>query len=150
MVKFAKVFAVALALVAVIATAQARPDKDEKTLKGTVTCAKCDLGVESKCATVIKVKGDDGKDVVYYFDQKGDKANHGKICKSPKEGSVTGTVSSADIGNFLAENPFMNLGTLFDATLASIFADTPLTFTSTLPLDWTNLVAESLQNLFTA
>jgi hypothetical protein len=63
---------------------------------------------------------------------------------------VTGTVGSADIGNFLAENPFMNLGTLFDSTLASIFADTPLTFTSTLPLDWTNLVAESLQSLFTA
>jgi hypothetical protein len=63
---------------------------------------------------------------------------------------VTGTVSSADIGNFLAENPIMNLGTIFDSTLASIFADTPLTFTSTLPLDWTNLVAESLQSLFTA
>ena len=63
---------------------------------------------------------------------------------------VTGTVSSVDIGNFLAENPVMNLGTLFDSSLASIFADTPLTFTSTLPLDWTNLVAESLQNLFTA
>ncbi|MDT5087940.1 MAG: hypothetical protein QOG47_647 [Mycobacterium sp.] len=63
---------------------------------------------------------------------------------------VTGTVSSADIGNFLAENPIMNLGTIFDSTLASIFADTPLTFTSTLPLDWANLVAESLQNLFTA
>jgi hypothetical protein len=63
---------------------------------------------------------------------------------------VTGTVSSADIGNFLAENPIMNLGTIFDSTLASIFAGTPLTFTSTLPLDWTNLVAESLQSLFTA
>ena len=44
----------------------------------------------------------------------------------------------------------MNLGTLFDSTLTSIFADTPLTFTSTLPLDWANLVTESLQNLFTA
>ena len=63
---------------------------------------------------------------------------------------VTGTVSSEGIGNFLAPDAFMNLGTLFDSTLASIFADTPLTFTSTLPLDWTNLVAESLQNLFTA
>ncbi|WP_428342602.1 hypothetical protein [Mycobacterium sp.] len=62
---------------------------------------------------------------------------------------VTGTVSSEGIGNFLAPDPFMNLGTLFDSTLASIFADTPLTFTSTLPLDWTNLVAESLQSLFT-
>ena len=63
---------------------------------------------------------------------------------------VTGTVSSEGIGNFLAPDAFMNLGTLFDSTLASIFADTPLTFTSTLPLDWTNLVAESLGNLFTA
>ena len=80
---------------AVVATAQARPDKEEKTLKGTITCAKCDLGVESKCATVIKVKEGD-KDVVYYLDQKSDKANHSKICKTPKEGTVTGTVSEKD------------------------------------------------------
>lgn len=98
MVRIAKLFAVALALAVVVTTAQARPDKkgDEKTLTGTITCAKCDLGVESKCATVIKVKGDDGKDVVYYFDQKSDKANHGKICKSPKEGTVHGTVTEKD------------------------------------------------------
>jgi hypothetical protein len=95
MVKFAKVFAVALALVAVIATAQARPDKDEKTLKGTVTCAKCDLGVASKCATVIKVKEGD-KDVVYYFDDAGHKKNHSKICQTPTEGTVTGKVSEKD------------------------------------------------------
>jgi hypothetical protein len=95
MVKFAKVFAVALALVAVIATAQARPDKDEKTLKGTVTCAKCDLGVESKCATVIKVKEGD-KDVVYYFDKSGHSKYHSKVCMKPTEGTVTGTVSEKD------------------------------------------------------
>jgi hypothetical protein len=95
MVRFASMFAVAVALAAMFTTAQARPDKEEKTLKGTITCAKCDLGVEAKCATVIKVK-EDGKDVVYYFDAKGDKANHGKICKSPKEGSVTGTVAEKD------------------------------------------------------
>ena len=95
MVRFARLFAVAIAVAALIATAQARPDKDEKTLKGTVTCAKCDLGIESKCATVIKVKEGD-KDVVYYFDAKGDKANHGKICKTPTEGTITGTVSEKD------------------------------------------------------
>ncbi|HEX4590824.1 MAG TPA: DUF6370 family protein [Gemmataceae bacterium] len=95
MVKFAKMFAVALALVAVIATAQARPEKDEKTLKGTVTCAKCDLGVESKCATVVKVKEGD-KDVVYYFDAAGHKKYHGKVCQKPTEGTVTGTVSEKD------------------------------------------------------
>jgi hypothetical protein len=94
MVRFAKVFVLAFAVAALVATAQARPDK-EKTLTGTITCAKCDLGKESKCATVVVVK-EDGKDVVYYFDAKGDKANHGTICKSPKEGSVTGTVAEKD------------------------------------------------------
>ena len=34
----------------------ARAEDKKVTLKGTITCAKCDLGVESKCATVIKVK----------------------------------------------------------------------------------------------
>jgi hypothetical protein len=95
MVRVAKLFAVALALAAVMATAQARPDKDEKTLKGTITCAKCDLGVATKCATVIKVKDGD-KDVIYYFDAKGDKDNHKTICQSPKEGTVTGTVAEKD------------------------------------------------------
>jgi hypothetical protein len=97
MVRIATLFAVALALAALVTTAQARPDKkgDEKTLTGTITCAKCDLGVEKKCATVIKVN-EGGKDVVYYFDQKGDKANHAKICKKPTEGTVTGTVSEKD------------------------------------------------------
>ena len=98
MVRFAKLFAVALALAVVVTTADARPDKkggDEKTLTGTITCGKCDLGVDKKCATVIKVN-EDGKDVVYYFDAKGDKAHHGKICKTPKEGTVTGTVSEKD------------------------------------------------------
>ena len=44
----------------------------------------------------------------------------------------------------------MNLGSIFDATFASILDGGPLTITSTLPLDWANLVAESLQGLFTA
>ena len=64
---------------------------EEKTLKGTITCAKCDLKKESKCMTVIVVK-EDGKDVVYYFDDAAGKKNHKEICQTPKEGSVTGTV----------------------------------------------------------
>ncbi len=64
----------------------------ERTLKGTITCAKCDLKETDKCMTVIKVsKG--GKDRVYYFDPASHKKLHGKICTSPKEGEVTGTVS---------------------------------------------------------
>jgi len=93
MVRFAKLFVVALALAAIVATAQARPE--EKTLKGTITCAKCDLGKETKCATVITVKEGD-KEEVYYFDSAADKKNHATICKTPKEGMVTGKVSEKD------------------------------------------------------
>lgn len=84
--------AVILALVVGIQAA----DKEE-TLKGTITCAKCDLKVEGQktCATVIKVTKD-GKDTVYYFDSKGHKDFHGDVCKKAKKGSVTGTVSEKD------------------------------------------------------
>ena len=92
--RLVKLFAVGIALIALVAAVQARPDQ-EKTLKGTITCAKCDLKKESKCATVIKVQ-EDGKDVVYYFDTDSHKKNHSSICQTPKEGTVTGTTSEKD------------------------------------------------------
>jgi len=74
-------------------------DKDkkggEKTLKGTITCAKCDLKEADKCATVIKVK-EDGKDVVYYFDKAAHGKHHKKICTDPTEGTVVGKTSEKD------------------------------------------------------
>jgi hypothetical protein len=84
---------IALALVfvvAIFASVQAAEDKEE-TLKGTITCAKCDLKKEKACATVIVVKKD-GKDVVYYFDTESGKKNHKTICTEAKKGQVTGTV----------------------------------------------------------
>jgi hypothetical protein len=66
-------------------------DKDV-TLKGTITCAKCDLHETSKCHTVIKVNEND-KDVVYYFADSDSKKYHKPICTEPKKGTVTGTVS---------------------------------------------------------
>jgi hypothetical protein len=68
---------------------------DEVTLKGTITCAKCDLGKTDECATVIKVKDGD-KDVLYFFDKDGESKYHKDICKKAKEGSVTGTVTEKD------------------------------------------------------
>ena len=65
---------------------------EEVTLKGKITCAKCDLGVADKCATVVVVKEND-KDVVYYFDADSHKKDHKDTCKAAKEGSVTGEVS---------------------------------------------------------
>jgi hypothetical protein len=73
---------------------QAQAD-NEVTLKGTITCAKCDLKLADKCETVIKVEKD-GKDVVYYFDTASHKKNHGKICQTPMPGTVKGTVSEKD------------------------------------------------------
>jgi hypothetical protein len=90
--------------------ARITPDKDDKgssgrpgaaasakevTLKGTITCAKCDLKLQSKCNTVIKVK-QDGKDVVYFFDAASNKKYHGDTCMGAKEGSVTGTTANKD------------------------------------------------------
>jgi len=80
--------------VALVANVNAADKKEGKevTLKGKITCAKCDLKVEgqTKCATVIQVeKG--GKKTVYYFDADSNKKYHGDICKEAKEGTVTGT-----------------------------------------------------------
>ena len=86
-----KMLAVVALFFAFTVTARAEGEK-KVTLKGTITCAKCDLKKEAKCATVIKVKEKD-KDVIYYFDDKSHKANHKKICTEPMEGEVTGTVS---------------------------------------------------------
>ena len=41
-------------------------------------------------------KDKDSKDVVYYFDTDSHKTYHGDICKTPKKGTVTGTVSEKD------------------------------------------------------
>jgi hypothetical protein len=92
---------VVLGLALGLASVATAADKDEKkavTLKGKITCAKCDLGKEDKCAVVIVVK-EDGKDVIYYFDAKGHAANHTKganVCKEGKMGSATGVVSEKD------------------------------------------------------
>jgi hypothetical protein len=87
---------VALSLAVVLgflALAQADDKDKEKTLKGTITCAKCDLKLAKGCHTVVKVK-----DVVYWFDKEstGYKQTHKEICTSAKEGTVTGVVSEKD------------------------------------------------------
>jgi hypothetical protein len=81
--------AVALALVAGL---QAAINK-EVTLKGTIMCAKCALKEAKKCQTVIRVK-EEGKEVTYDFDDKGNKEEYPEeVCGgTKKEGTVTGTV----------------------------------------------------------
>ena len=69
----------------------------EVTLKGKILCGKCTLKQAKKCATVIKVK-EDGKDMIYWFLENGNKEEyHEEVCGGgEKEGTVTGTVSEKD------------------------------------------------------
>jgi hypothetical protein len=78
-------FAVAL-LVAFVGAPAVAADKEE-TLKGTITCGKCDLKMVDKCHTVIKVG-----DKIYWFDADSSKKFHKEICTEAKEGTVVGTV----------------------------------------------------------
>jgi hypothetical protein len=85
-----------LALFCLLTPAASAADK-EVTLKGTLMCARCELGEGAKCQTVIKVK-EGAKDVVYYFLDKGNKEDyHEEVCGGGvKEGTVTGTVTTKD------------------------------------------------------
>ena len=88
--------ALGLTLVFALALTASAEEKKEVTLKGTITCSKCDLKLDKvKCHTVIQVKEGD-KAVVYYLDQKSDKAYHQKVCTEAKKGTVRGTVSEKD------------------------------------------------------
>jgi hypothetical protein len=88
----------AVALVLVVSVQADDKDKDKGgvvTLKGKICCAKCELKEEPKCMTVIVVK-EDGKDVVYYLDDKAGKKYHKEICTEAKEGTIKGKKSEKD------------------------------------------------------
>jgi Family of unknown function (DUF6370) len=73
-----------------------RAADDVRTITGEAVCAKCELGLQDKCQTVIQAKEGD-KVVSYYLaDNAASKAFHPKICKSPAPVTATGTVSTVD------------------------------------------------------
>ena len=78
-----------LALVFTLVLVARADDKGkEKTVKGTITCGKCDLKLVKACHTVIK-----SGETVYWFDKDSNKKYHTDICKEGKKGTVTGTVT---------------------------------------------------------
>jgi Family of unknown function (DUF6370) len=79
-------FVVAVVVLVLAGAPLLAQDKEQK-LEGKITCAKCDLGTEDSCQTVVKVG-----DKVYYFDKESGKKYHKEICTSPKDGTVTGKV----------------------------------------------------------
>jgi hypothetical protein len=97
-----RVFVAAFALVAaallLVSGTNSAGEKEKKdvVLKGKITCAKCDLGTATDCATVIVVKDKDKKEITYYFDKKSHGKFHDDICTAAKNGTVTGTVSDVD------------------------------------------------------
>lgn len=90
MVRKAWVLVLGLAVIGALTYNSQAADEKETTLKGTITCAKCDLKKEKGCKTVIVVKADK-EEKVYYFDKDAHKKYHGDTCTEAKEGSVTGT-----------------------------------------------------------
>lgn len=86
---------IVLALVIGFAGIGLAEDAKDATFAGKVTCAKCDLGKEKSCTTVLVVKKGD-KETIYYFDKDSHKKYHGDICQGGKEGKVTGSISEKD------------------------------------------------------
>lgn len=93
-VKIALSLAVVLGFLALVQA----DDKKEVTLKGSMVCGKCTLGVCKKCTNVLRVK-EDGKTVNYFIEDKGRGAKYHKaICPPNKsqDAKVTGTVTTKD------------------------------------------------------
>ena len=101
----AALFLVAGVLISGLTGLDAGEKKKEITVKGTITCAKCDfdtvkaalpdLKKPSGCQTVIVTKKGD-KSMVLFFDDASHKKHHGPICTESKKGTVTGTVTKKD------------------------------------------------------
>jgi hypothetical protein len=94
--KLAGTMLAVLALVCLFAVRTQAADK-EVTLTGQIMCAKCELKEAKKCQTVIRVK-EDGKEVTYYFLDRGNKEEyHEPVCGSGrKAGTVTGVVTEKE------------------------------------------------------
>ncbi len=77
-------------------------DTKEVTLKGTLTCAKCDLHETTTCQNVLEVKQGDTMTKYYLTDNKVSTDNHPAVCHAPmSDVTVTGTVAVKDGKNVL-------------------------------------------------
>ncbi len=91
--------ACALALVGFV-SADGEKAKEVK-LDGKVCCAKCELGKEKKCATVVVVK-EDGKEVMYFFDKDSNSKHHKDYCTGSTDAKVAGSVTEKDGKKWIA------------------------------------------------
>jgi len=86
-----------LSIIAILAFATGLYAEDAKvvTLKGTGSCAKCNLGIADKCTNVLQVTGKDKEVKTYLFAKN---IEHGALfCKGETAGlKVKGTVAKVD------------------------------------------------------
>ena len=92
---------VALALVFGL-TAMTTVSAAETTVKGSLSCAKCQLKKADKCQDVLTVTDAQGASTEYWIvkNEAADKAGH--QCKQPSPATVTGEVSEKDGKKWLA------------------------------------------------
>jgi predicted transcriptional regulator len=85
-----------LLALALLLPGAARAADETITITGEAMCAKCELGLQDKCQTVIQAK--DGDKVINYYVADSDiaKAFHPKICHGPATVTATGTIKTMD------------------------------------------------------
>jgi hypothetical protein len=73
----------------------AKAGAEEMTLKGDMSCAKCDLHESKTCQNVLRVKdAAGGKETKYYLAKNPvSDQNHAKVCSASAPATVTGKVS---------------------------------------------------------
>ena len=90
MIRLLSVLVLGIAVCAFCISARAADEKEVK-LEGDICCGKCELKKSAECAVTIVVKKD-GKETVYWLDDKTSKKYHPDVCQEVKKGTVTGTV----------------------------------------------------------
>jgi uncharacterized glyoxalase superfamily protein PhnB len=91
-------FLLGLALMAMFSfVSSVRADDTAVTLKGTMTCAKCDLHISDTCQSVLQVKDGDTTVTYYIADSDASKGTHEKVCKAAVDNvTITGAVADKD------------------------------------------------------
>jgi len=108
--RFFVAFLVASVLALFSASFVRAEDSKDVTLKGTLTCAKCDLKQSPTCQNVLQVKDGDKTTTYWLADNTLSKDSHGAVCHGPKEGvSVTGVVSEKDGKQWITASKIVGL-----------------------------------------
>jgi hypothetical protein len=95
---FTTLLSLAIAVVVLVgarAEEDKKPEGKKETLKGMLVCGKCKLKETDSCTNALVVKKD-GKDVIYWLDDKGGKKEKYHVCAGAKQAEVTGFVTTKD------------------------------------------------------